>query len=155
MSSRAKILVLVAAVVVAVGAFIALKPGDDPSSTGGGSTPTVPKDGPERGPEPPKATTPAERVVRRAVTVDSSGPVGGVAEIRANAGERIVITVKSTGYSGEVHLHGFDVMRDVAPGKPAVFAISAAQTSKPQGQGSFELELEAISAQVAKLLISP
>ena len=152
MSSRAKILVLVAAFAVAVGAFVALKPGDGPSTT---ATTSVPTSVATTQPGKPQATTPAERVVRRTVTVDSNGPVGGVADVRANAGERIVITVKSTGYSGEVHLHGFDVMRDVAPGKPAVFAIIAAQTSKPQGQGSFELELEAISAQVAKLLISP
>jgi hypothetical protein len=152
MSQRAKILTLVAAVVVAVGAFIALKPGDGSSTTATTSAPTSVT---TTEPGKPKATTPAERVVRRTVTVDSGGPVGGVAEIRANAGERIVITVKSTGYSGEVHLHGFDVMRDVAPGKPAVFAVSSAQTSSAKGQGSFELELEAIAVQVAKLLISP
>jgi len=101
------------------------------------------------------ATTPAVRVVRRAIKVDANGPVGGVAEIRANAGDRIVITVTSVGYSGEVHLHGFDIKRDVAPGKPATFVIGAAETDSPKGQGSFEMELEDIAAQIAKLLISP
>ncbi|MEI6448002.1 MAG: hypothetical protein WCO96_09015 [Actinomycetes bacterium] len=154
MSQRAKILTLVAAVAVAVGAFIALKPGDDPKPGPPAARPEGA--GPSRpAPDRPVASTPAQRVVRGTVTVDSNGPVGGVAEIRANAGERIVITVKSTGYSGEAHLHGFDVMRDVAPGKPAIFEVSAAQTSKPSGQGSFELELEAIAVQIAKLLISP
>jgi hypothetical protein len=101
------------------------------------------------------ATTPAEQVVREAITVDANGPVGGVAEISARAGQRIVITVASTGYTGEIHLHGFNVKRDIAPGKPVVFVIAAAQTRQPQGQGSFEMELEATSTQIAKLLISP
>ena len=101
------------------------------------------------------ATTPAEKVVRAAITVDANGPVGGVADIFARAGERIVVTVSSTGYTGEIHLHGFNVKREVAPGKPVAFVITAAQTRQPQGQGSFEMELEATSTQIAKLLISP
>ena len=101
------------------------------------------------------ATTPAERVVRRAIKLDDNGPVGGVAEVTAQAGERIVITVSSSGYKGEIHLHGFDLKREIAPGKPVAFVITAAQTRQPQGQGSFEMELEATATQIAKLLISP
>jgi len=101
------------------------------------------------------ATTPAERVVRRSISVSAAGPVGGVAEVSAQAGERVVITVSSTGYVGEIHLHGFDIKRDIAPGKKVAFVITAAQTRQPQGQGSFEMELEETSTQIAKLLISP
>lgn len=103
----------------------------------------------------PVATTPAVRVIRKAIEVDANGAVGGVQQIDARSGDRIVIVVRSSGYSGEVHLHGFDIKREVAPGRPATFVIGAAQTSDARGQGSFEMELEGIAVQIAKLLISP
>lgn len=147
MSGKARIAALVALVAAAAAAFVVLKPGDDGPPPKPPERPDVPGPGP--------VTTPAIRVVRKAIAVGADGPVGGVAEVRAKAGNRVVITVRSTGFEGEVHLHGFDISRDVAPGKPAVFDIPASATKQPAGQGSFELELEQIGVQVAQLLISP
>lgn len=148
MSRQARVAAVIGLVVVAVAAFLILRPGDD-SDGGTTTTPTT------RPTTRPTTTIPAIRVVRSKVTVDADGPVGGVEEIRANAGNRVVIEVTSTGYSGEVHLHGFDISAEVAPGKPAVIDIPASRTKQPEGQGSFELELEEIAVKVAQLLISP
>ena len=148
MTSQVRVLVGLALVAAVVAAFAlsssALKDG------GSTSTETV-----SAGQSQVTATTPAERVVRKTVSLNNDGPVGGVVEIRAQAGDRLLVTVVSSGYSGEVHLHGFDIKKDVAPGRPVTFAVTAAQTSQPQGQGSFEMELEATATQIARLLISP
>jgi len=148
--SGSKRVVAVLALILAAGAAFAIAFSQLGGSGASDSTPTT-----SNGTTTATATTPAVRVIRKAITVDANGPVGGVAEVSAKAGERIVITVSSTGYSGEIHLHGFDVKREIAPGKPVAFVITGAQTRQPQGQGSFEMELEATSTQIAKLLISP
>ena len=145
MGTGSKIAVLVAVVAAAVVAFL-LFSGGSGSST---QTTSVTETGKRI------ATTPAVRVVSAAVSVGASGPTGGVKDIAANAGDRIVITVQSTGYTGEVHLHGFDIHHDVAPGKPVAFVVPASATAKPEGQGSFEMELEATATLIARLRVSP
>ena len=148
MTSQGRIMVGLALVAAAVAAFVLSS--SSLNDSGSGSTVTV-----STVQSAVTATTPAERVVRTTVKVNRDGPIGGVAEIRAQSGERLVVTVVSSGYSGEVHLHGFDIKKDVAPGRPVTFVITAAQTKQPQGQGSFEMELEGTATQIARLLISP
>ena len=148
MTSQVRILVGLALVAAAAAAFVLSSSTLKDSESG--STVTV-----STVQSAVTATTPAERVVRKTVRVTSDGPVGGVVEIRARSGERLVVTVVSSGYSGEVHLHGFDIKKDVRPGQPVTFVITAAQTGQPQGQGSFEMELEGTATQIARLLISP
>jgi type IV secretory pathway VirB10-like protein len=48
-----------------------------------------------------------------------------------------------------VHLHGYDMMRDVAPGRPAQIAFRATVA------GQFELELEDRGLQIAELEVRP
>lgn len=148
MGTRARIAVSIAFIAAAVLAFVLFKGGSSSSTTKTAAATQTKSTA-------PVATTPAFRVIRADVRVGSSGPADGVADIKANAGDRIVITVTSTGFAGEVHLHGFDVHRDVSPGRPAVFDLSPKRTAQPEGQGSFEMELEATATLIARLRVSP
>ena len=142
MSTLAKVGVLAAIAVAAVAAFFVFR---------GGETPTPTTTVPTR----PIATTPAARVVRDSVEVKASGPIGGVKTFKAFAGDRVLVTVKSVDYTGEVHLHGFDIAKEVAPGQEVVFALSPVQTKNPKVQGIVEMELESTSTLILKLEIQP
>jgi len=48
-----------------------------------------------------------------------------------------------------VHVHGYDLMADVAPGKPARIDFTANLT------GRFEIELEDRGKQIAQLTVLP
>jgi hypothetical protein len=48
-----------------------------------------------------------------------------------------------------VHLHGYDIFRDVAPGAPARLAFRATVP------GRFEVELEDRGIQIAELQVTP
>ena len=49
----------------------------------------------------------------------------------------------------EVHVHGYDLMADVAPGKPVRIEFTANLT------GRFEIELEDRGKQIAQLTVLP
>jgi heme/copper-type cytochrome/quinol oxidase subunit 2 len=51
--------------------------------------------------------------------------------------------------SDHVHVHGYDLMHDVAPGKPAQIAFRATVP------GQFEVELEDRGLQIAELEVRP
>jgi hypothetical protein len=51
--------------------------------------------------------------------------------------------------SDHVHLHGYDIVRDVAPGRPAVIRFRATTA------GRFEVELEDRGLQIAELEVRP
>ena len=142
MSTRVRIGVLAAIIVVGVAAFLLLRGSNDAVTTTTQAT-------------KPVATTPAARVVRAQIVAKSSGPVGGVKTLKAFSGDRIVIAVKSVDYAGEVHLHGLDIHKDVTPGKSVVFSLSPGQTESPKVQGVVEMELESTSTQILKLEIQP
>jgi hypothetical protein len=64
---------------------------------------------------------------------------------------RIVV---SSDAPDEIHLHGYDIEKEVEPGKPAVFAFTAAI------EGIFEMESHVAEdagrdPQVAKLTVEP
>jgi hypothetical protein len=61
--------------------------------------------------------------------------------VRVSLGEKVRIRVEAD-RDEEVHLHGYDLSRDVAPGRPAVLDFTA------DAPGVFEVELEQ-----AKLLL--
>jgi hypothetical protein len=48
-----------------------------------------------------------------------------------------------------VHLHGYDLMADVAPGSPARLRVDASIT------GRFEIELEDAEQEIAQLTVVP
>ena len=60
----------------------------------------------------------------------------------------VVVTVTSD-VADEVHLHGYDLSADVAPGAPATIRFEA------NAPGRFEIELENAGVQIAELEVRP
>jgi hypothetical protein len=144
-----RLLLVAAAVVVAVGLFVFLRPDDDEDTTPTTTTtalktvtdsePSIPP--PLRPPSPPP---PAQL----RITVRGGTPVGGVRRVTVGKGRRVVLVVTSD-VADHVHLHGYDVMRDVAPGRPARLAFTAKIV------GTVEVELEDHRVPLARITTQP
>lgn len=80
--------------------------------------------------------------------VEDGRPVGGVERVELRQDEQVVVVVSSD-VADEVHVHGYDLMRDVAPGEPARIAFRARLA------GSFEVELESRHLLLAELQVQP
>jgi hypothetical protein len=106
-----------------------------PEASGGAEATTSP-------PEQPKEPPPPEIVVK------DGKPVGGVTEIRVNQGDRIRFRVVSD-VEDEVHVHAYDIEKDVGPGEPASFDFKASIT------GITEAELEDRGEQIASIRVDP
>jgi hypothetical protein len=81
------------------------------------------------------------------VIVREGVPVGGIVRASTEKGDRVVVLVTSD-VADEVHVHGYDLMRDVAPGSPARIAFPATIP------GRFEIELEDRGVQIAELTVN-
>jgi hypothetical protein len=92
-------------------------------------------------PPPPEPT-----MIRIAVVNGASK--GGIVRETVDKGERVVLVVTSD-VSDHVHLHGYDIMRDVAPGSPARLRFRATIP------GRFEVELEDRGVQIADITVQP
>ncbi len=121
-SNAARALLGVVAIVVAVVLLIVLKNGgSDTSATTKGLTTIVIKNG---------------------------EPVGGIAQLTYNKGEEVRFKVDSD-VSDEVHMHGYDIMKDVKAGGSVSFAFPATI------EGVFEAELEGRKEQILELTVNP
>jgi heme/copper-type cytochrome/quinol oxidase subunit 2 len=147
-SRNARILAIVGTLVVLVVVFVVLSPGDDsdksttttvaappPAAAGTTSTPAV-----EPAPPAPTYTT---------VTVRGGKPVGGIKKITVSKGDRVRIQVTSPDTSDEIHLHGYDLKRDLKAGGSVRFSFVAST------DGIYEIELEGASEQIASLVVEP
>ena len=150
-SNTTRLLALVGTVAVLVIAFIVLSPGDDepgqPASTTSTATePTLPTtiqtSTAAAPPAPPKPKF-------TAIVVRNGKPVGGVKRIELTKGERARIEVSSTDTADHVHVHGYDIMRDLAAGGRARLSFEA------NAEGIFEIELEDAGVQIAELVVEP
>jgi hypothetical protein len=122
-------LIGVALVVVAVVLFVVLGGGSDSSSHS-------------------SSTTDAGKVPT--VVVDKEGhPVGGIQELVYRKGDRIHFKVKVP-FEEEVHLHGYDVAKEVPKGGGTVTYDLPADI-----EGVFEAELEDQKEQIVELKVEP
>lgn len=80
------------------------------------------------------------------IVVVNGVPKGGIVRKSVDKGARVVIVVKSD-VADEVHLHGYDISRDVAAGGTVRIAFLA------KVPGSFEVELERRGTQIADLTV--
>jgi hypothetical protein len=145
MSQRTRLGVIAAAVAVAIAGFVI-------ASSGGGGKPSKRK---HLNPAPATVATPGEKPARRptapavpTVVVKGGKPVGGVATIRVAKGDRVRFEVQSD-VGDEVHVHGYDLHKDVARGGTASFAFQASI------DGKFEVELERRKQQIVELEVEP
>lgn len=122
-------LIGVALIVVAVVLFVVLGGGDDSSSD---------------------TTTSADAGKVPTVVVNQQGePVGGIAELTYKKGDQIHFKVKVP-FEEEVHLHGYDVMKEIPEGGGTVTYDLPAEI-----EGVFEAELEGKGEQIVELKVEP
>lgn len=157
MSQRARIAIIALAAVGLVLAFFAARGSEDsddppapqaqtqagPADDGGA---TAPEDAAPATTEttPPPPAEPEIPVIR---VVDGK-PRGGVQDLDFEEGDRIRFRVRSD-VVDHVHVHGYDVMKDVGPGRTATFSFDGKLT------GRFEIELEDRGVEIASLRVSP
>jgi hypothetical protein len=82
------------------------------------------------------------------IAIRGGKPVGGIAELTYAEGDRIHFKVRSD-VSDEIHIHGYDLMKDVEAGGTVSFDFPATI------EGVFEAELEGRKEQIAELRVNP
>lgn len=92
-------------------------------------------------------TTPADQPQRVNVRFENGEVVGGLVEAEIVQGSQVVLTVRAD-VTDEVHLHGYDLTADVAPGQPGRITFRASDV------GVFEVELEELGIPIAELTVS-
>jgi hypothetical protein len=111
--------------------------GDDSSQAGGATTTaattTTTISGSSTSGEPTTTTEPATPAIE--VRVAGGKVQGGVRREQVRRGDAVVLRVVAD-VADEVHLHGYDRMADVAPGKPGEIRFTA------DLPGVWEVELE-------------
>ncbi len=153
MQSRgARIGVVVVAAAVVIVLFFVLRESDDEgagtTSDAEQTTTTEEPDGNAVNPtEEPKPKPPKPDVIKTEIEVAAGQPVGGVQEIEVPKGEDAVITVTTPDTTEHVHLHGYDIFADVAPGQPAKIEFTA------DIEGVFEMELEDSVVPIAEVTV--
>jgi hypothetical protein len=136
--------------------FIALRPDGDDDAAAPVTTSTTETVAPPTAAELPATTTepttteappePAFDTVR--VNIVGGRPQGGVKRQTIELGRTVVLVVRAD-VSDHIHVHGYDLMADVAPGAPARLRFSA------DVPGRFEVELEDRGVQIADLQVRP
>ena len=151
MSTAARIGVVLATVAVLALAFVLLSPeADDDSNTAQTPTTQTPTAPTSDAPTPTTTTTaPPPAPTFERVRVRGGRPVGGVKKLTVKKGDRARFEVTSTDTTDEVHLHGYDITRNVAPGSAARFSFEA------NAEGIFEVELHGTHTQIAELTVEP
>lgn len=92
--------------------------------------------------------TTASRNATPTIVVKNGEPVGGVQELEYNAGDQVSFKVESD-VADEIHVHGYDLMKDVSAGGTVAFSFPA------EIEGIFEVELEGRKEQIAELRVNP
>jgi hypothetical protein len=83
------------------------------------------------------------------IVVDSGGkPVGGITDLTYKEGDQIRFKVRSA-VADEVHVHGYDLMKDVKAGGTISYDFPATI------EGVFEAELEGRKEQIIQLTVEP
>jgi hypothetical protein len=82
------------------------------------------------------------------IVVENGKPVGGIRTLTYNEGDRVHFRVFSD-IAEEVHVHGYDLMKDVKAGGTVSFDFPATI------EGVFEAELEGRKEQIIELRVNP
>jgi hypothetical protein len=160
MSNLRRALLALAAIGILIGAFAVLNGSGDDSSgpartgtgpTGGTTAPAETAEEPgstKTSPTNPGSTTTEAEPDFQEIEFEDGAPKGGPAQIDATKGERIRFEVQSD-VADHVHVHGYDLMKEVGPGKRARFSFVASIT------GRFEVEMEERAIQIARIEVTP
>jgi hypothetical protein len=144
--SRRRSAVAVAALVLfGAGALLASCGGDDAEVATTTDTPTTETTTTETT-TTETTTTPPPTTIR--IVVENGAPKGGIVRETVDKGDRVVLVVRPD-VSDHVHLHGYDIMRDVSPGRTTRLPFKATIP------GRFEVELEDRGVQIADITVQP
>jgi heme/copper-type cytochrome/quinol oxidase subunit 2 len=134
-----KVALIAAGLGLIVSLYFALSPGGDdettPTTTAAQTTTAA------------TTTAPEPQVVRISVSVPGD-KAPTVKHFTIQQGRQVVFVVESE-LADEVHLHGYDLSADVAPGAPATIRFKAT------APGLFEAELESRSLAIAEIEVRP
>ncbi len=75
-------------------------------------------------------------------------PEGGKQKIAVNKGDVVRLNVTSDD-DEQIHVHGYDLEKEVSPGSPATFKFTA------DIEGRFEVESHSTDTQIAELTVNP
>lgn len=145
------------AVVLAVGLFLVFRPGDAetdasaPVTTTAATEATTEAEPPEVEPVEPTTEETEEETTEEdegeiEVVVRGGEPVGGIVRATVEQGEDVTLVVRSD-VADHVHLHGYDLIADVAPGQPGRIEFEATAA------GRFEVELEDRGVPIAEITV--
>jgi hypothetical protein len=141
-TGRVRLLLIGLAVVIAVVAFLAAKPGSGKHNAGGTTSGRTASASGRAGAAQGGGSAIPHILVR------GGKPVGGVRTITVTQGERARFEVTSD-VAEEVHVHGYDLHKDVAADGTVSFDFQASIS------GVFVIELEGRSEQIASLRVEP
>jgi heme/copper-type cytochrome/quinol oxidase subunit 2 len=149
MSRSQRLSFLAIAAVIAIVAVVIL------TTAGGGDG-----DEQEAAATPTATATPTETAAPDATATETPEPTptpkpepplvtrGEVTKLRFEQGDTVKFRVRSD-VPDHVHVHGYDLMKDVTPGKTITFSFPADIT------GIFEIELEDRGEEIAQLRVDP
>jgi hypothetical protein len=146
-SNPAKLALAAAGVAVAVVLFFVLRPeGESAAPTSSTPTETAPT---ETSGETTPGTTTLEPGGPGPIRITfEGGEVTGPRRPAFTVGDRVILVVRAD-VVDHVHVHGYDLMEDVAPGSPARFSFRA------DAPGRFEVELEDRHLPLTELVVNP
>ena len=144
-------MIVVAVVIAAVGIVVISAGGDDDDSDSG-SGQTATQETHTQAHEPTgsvDAPTPRPKPEFQKVAIKAGKVQGGEQEIEVAKGDTAMIEVTSD-EPDDIHVHGYDLSKAVAPGKPARFRFKA------DLEGIFEIEAHHIgNVTIATLVVEP
>jgi hypothetical protein len=82
------------------------------------------------------------------IVVKDGRPLGGIRQLTYDRGEQVLFKVDSD-VADEVHMHGYEIIKDVEAGGSVTFAFPATI------EGVFEAELEGRKEQILELTVNP
>jgi hypothetical protein len=144
-AQRLTFLAIAVAIAVVAVVIIASSGNDEQEATSSSATAT-----------PTATATPSEEGTAKETPTPTPTPKpepplvvpGKVTELRFKEGDTVRFRVRSD-VADHVHVHGYDLMKDVEPGKTITFSFPATIT------GIFEIELEDAGEQIAQLRVDP
>ena len=145
MSRIHRIGVVLIALVAVVAAFVLLQPSEDPQATATAAKADAP------------VTTSVVVAPKTTTTRQAPAPApapaplltaGKVRKISVTHGDTVRFRVRSS-VAEEVHVHGYDLKKDIEPGRTATMSFRAT------AEGVFEIEFEHSGTQIASLRVAP
>jgi FtsP/CotA-like multicopper oxidase with cupredoxin domain len=134
------------AVVIAIVAVIVLADSSEDDTTPSakaGATPTATQESPQASAQETETPTPTPTPKPPPLLTD-----GKVTRLEFTEGDTVRFRVRSD-VPEEVHIHGYDIAKDLEPGKTTTVSFKATIT------GIFEIEYEHAGEQIAELRVEP